>query len=310
MRGEQYQQNYPSWDDPSFRVKSDSRWVAQYRALQSWYRETVLQAPPGEFRGKLRGNRLDEKWLEDHPDANFLNAEIAGYVATRTSLVQKMGGTLEEERLRGNLMSSQPLCFNLFGYLRNHMEEAAAPFARAFGLDIAVINQIEVEVPKPYLGDRTAFDAYIEYQTSDGRSGFIGVETKYTEKFSPQKIYKPRYREVTNWPDSGFKKRSTDALVGSMTNQLWRNALLTVSHRKSEYFDFGHVAVAYCDGDRGLDKAIGLFRDRLEDEDSLLRAVSYQDLLSLLNQVGALKEWSADFQRRYLDLTIIGADAR
>ena len=35
----------PAWNDPSLAVKSDTAWRAQYRWLQSWYRETVLRTP-------------------------------------------------------------------------------------------------------------------------------------------------------------------------------------------------------------------------------------------------------------------------
>jgi hypothetical protein len=303
MCGQQADQQYPPWDDSSFKVKNDLKWVAQYRRLQSWYRENILGAPPGWFQGAIRGNHLDAEWLAANPDANFLNDEIAAYVRTRVPIVKGLGGVIEEKRLYSNLMSSQPVCFNLFGYLRGHMDEAAAPLAQAFDLDIAQITNIEVEVPSSLLGDGTAFDAYIEYLTSSGERAFIGVETKYTEKFSNVEYdVTERYREVTESPGSGFRAGAADVLNGKLTNQLWRNAMLAVAHREANDFGVGHVAVVYSDGDSGLDKAITAFRDQLDDEESLLRAATYQRLMEYLEPITEFQGWVASFRRRYLNL--------
>jgi hypothetical protein len=40
------------------------------------------------------------------------------------------------------------------------------------------------ELATDYLGDRTAFDAFIEYRTPDHRLHALGIETKLTESFS------------------------------------------------------------------------------------------------------------------------------
>ena len=45
-----------------------------------------------------------------------------------------------------------------------------------------------------YLNDRTTFDAFIEYETEGGRVGFIGIETKLCEPFSPREYDREEYR--------------------------------------------------------------------------------------------------------------------
>ena len=41
------------------RVSSDSRRTARYRALESWYRQTVLGVPPGlDRRGRMQDVKL------------------------------------------------------------------------------------------------------------------------------------------------------------------------------------------------------------------------------------------------------------
>ena len=89
------------------------------------------------------------------------------------------------------------------------------------------------------LGDKTAFDAFVSYRTVDGRRGFFAVETKYTEPFS-RKIYdKRRYREVTAWPESGFKEGAAEVLRGDQPS--WRNALLALAVRRAHQFDEGRL---------------------------------------------------------------------
>ena len=196
-----------SWNDPSLRSGSDTKSRRHYRLLQSWYRETHLRLPPGaDYQGKPRGSMLPT----DAPsDANFLDSVISAYVEQRIPEVHRAGGTLDPNRLRRNMLSSMPLCFNLFGFLRAHRAAASRVLSTVFTLDIAQITQIEVEwapQPEQHLGDRTAFDAFIAYQRADGARGFIGVETKYTEPFSSDSklpasgrvVYRSRTADLAN----------------------------------------------------------------------------------------------------------------
>ena len=133
---------------------------------------------------------------------------IASYAARRADEVQAEGGTLDRDRLMRNMLSSMPLCFNLFGYLRKHPAEAARGLAAVLDLDIVENLHIVVEwAPDPaaHLNDRTAFDAFVAYRTGDGRRAFLGIETKYTEPFSPRGYESERYDSVTQDTRSGFK---------------------------------------------------------------------------------------------------------
>jgi hypothetical protein len=44
--------------------------------------------------------------------------------------------------------------------------------------------------------DHTAFDAFITYTTSTSAKGFLGVETKYTEPFSPKSFRPDHYEQL------------------------------------------------------------------------------------------------------------------
>ena len=221
-----------SWNDPGLAVKSDTRRRAGYRRLQSWYRETVLHVPPGRnATGRLLGSMLPREAVAREPGLNFLDAGIASYVAERIPAVRAMGGTINPDRVWRNMLSSMPLCFNLFGYLRQHPVATARTLRRALKLDIDEIECIDVEwAPEPaaHLGDRTAFDAFVAYRRADGGRGFLGVETKYTELFSQREYDTEAYRRLTSDPASGFRAGAAGRLLGSRTNQLcgthfWRS---------------------------------------------------------------------------------------
>jgi hypothetical protein len=267
------------WDADELRVKSDPRWRAEYRLLQSWYRETRLGLDHGHVPRRERpvGSMLSRDAVETAPAANFLNDEIFAYVQERVPQIKAEGGTLGEDRLYRNLLSSQPLCFNLFGYLRGHAGALRDVMSRLLDLDIAEIDAVEVEwapAPDQHLNDRTAFDAFVSYRTAAGRAGFLGIETKYTEKFSPEPYDRDSYREWTSKPASGFQDGAAGRLKGSLTNQLWRNALLTLSLAATAEFDQGRCIVVHCERDQGLERAIGAFHAERLEPGSLVQAIS------------------------------------
>jgi len=296
----------PLWNDTVFRVTSDSRWRAQYRLLQSWYRETVLNEPPDlGTNGRLVGNMLTA--AAGAAGRNFLSTDIAAYVEKRIPEVQSANGTIEEKRLRQNMLSSQPLCFNLFGHLRQHPLEAAALLNRALGLEIAQVERIEVEwAPVEGIDDRTAFDAFVEYRTNSGELGFLGVETKYTEPFSATEYVSKIYTSVTE--SSGlFRAGAAEKLKGSTTNQLWRNTMLALQARRGG-FAKGHVVVVACKEDRTAKAAVRGVREQLFAPDDLVREVSLEGLVEHALKRPALAEWANAFQRRYLDLRPVLTD--
>ncbi len=288
----------PAWNDLSLEVPSDTAWRAQYRRLQSWYRETVLRTPPGADRGGItRANMLPADAVAKNPELNFLDEEIAAYARKRRP---------SDGRLRRNMLSSMPLCFNLFGALRRHPTAAARGLGSVLDLDIKEILEIEVEwAPDPdaHLGDLTAFDAFVRYRTGGGRRAFLGVETKYTEPFSPGRYTSERYDALTRDPASGFRPGAERRLAGSATNQLWRNALLAHSLRSTDEFDEGRVVVLSCRGDAGAERAIAGLSAELRDPPALLRSATYEELVAAFDSEPELSSWAADFRRRYLDLT-------
>lgn len=162
------------------------------RLLQSWYRvEVAKQAECGPWR---KGAQCVGSSLVDGrgTGANFISLAALAYARLKVA-EKKMNRdlTIDEHRLYNNMLSSQPMCFNLFADLklgvdacwRNSSEVLAAMFADS---GIAQVGSVEVEmIPCPtsaYIDDKTAFDALIHFQGKNGKPGIAAIETKYSDK--------------------------------------------------------------------------------------------------------------------------------
>jgi hypothetical protein len=296
---------------------SDDVFTRRMRFHQSWYRRNVLKLPPGEnpaARGKLYGNLLrPEDGLAGH---NFLTPDIHAVVEQR--LAADPTG-LEANRLRCNMLSSQPMCFNLCAPLALDLKLATKLVAGLPGLpaDLEVTGiRFEYAPDKAsHLNDATAFDAFIEYTLPDQRRGFIGVETKLTEPFSQTSYaFVERYskwRSIDGW---WWRDGAETDFPKPHFNQLWRNHLLAFSmlRQAQPAYDEGYCAVLYHEGAQGCAPAIDAYRAcvRPEAANTLLA----WPLGDVVRRWGALVEtpnqraWLAKFRLRYLDLAA-SADA-
>ncbi|HCP47775.1 MAG TPA: hypothetical protein DIU15_17170 [Deltaproteobacteria bacterium] len=270
-----------------------------------------LGLPPGRDQdGRLRNNMLPAEAVARDRSLNFLSSEVASYAEERAPVVLGEEGALDEDRLWRNLLSSMPLCFNLFGRLRAAPESGARVLASATGLDVAKIDELEVEWTPDGghpLGDRTAFDAWVAYRDSYDNRGFFAVETKYTEPFSRGVYDRPRYREVTAWPDAGFLPGAAEMLRGTATNQLWRNTLLAAAVRREGGFAEGRVLVVALGDDPHVARAMAVFRDAHEAPQTLVHVTTIEQLVAAAREEEPLAPWSESFERRYLDLSPVSA---
>ena len=101
----------------------DKRFTARMRFHQSWYRSKVLRVPygigPRSSNTTLYGNMLTH--ADGERGLNFLTPHIFE-VAKRRLAMKK--AAIEPFRLFCNMLSSQPMCFNLFGPLVDDLELA------------------------------------------------------------------------------------------------------------------------------------------------------------------------------------------
>ncbi|MBR5481017.1 MAG: hypothetical protein IKU85_04925 [Bacteroidaceae bacterium] len=182
--------------------KGDSRFVADCRKLQSIYRVEIGEEirPYTDRYGNVHyyGNYIsngeipkENCWKNFLTECAFKHAEYR--VENRKEYV-----TIESDRLFNNLLSSQPMAFNLFCPLRQMLvdsPELATKVIKAVLPDYPIhkVTKVELEfIPKNYLeltGDKSAMDAIIGFEDEQGKGGFIAVETKYSESLGTNVAY-------------------------------------------------------------------------------------------------------------------------
>jgi len=295
-----------AWNDPRLAVNRDTALRRRYRLLQSWYREHTLDADHGysHRRGTRPVGSLLAEWEVDADRAlNFLGDQLVlDYVDDRVPVVLAAGGTLDEHRLRHNMLSSMPMAFTLVGALRS-ADDGDEIVGRVFGLPIHGVLGAEAEwVPdRPrteLLGDRTALDAVIELSGRGGSGPIIGIEMKYTESLSQPEYFTDRLAEVTN-PCDWFLPGAAEHLRPKSTNQLWREALLTWLGGGSE----SYLAVIGLRRDTSLWESVDRLQSYMARPDRIL-ARSWEEAIGSLRGT-SLESFGLLFEERYLDTSPI-----
>jgi len=237
----------------------DNALTARMRFHQSWYRAERLHlgwgTGPMPHSTRELGSMMTRK--DGAAGKNFVNLEVFRLAQRR---IAEKTGTVDEFRLLHNMLSSQPMCFNLFGYLSLDLELASRAFA-LLDSDVARATDVRMEWnPEPatdYLDDRTAFDVFVEYERVGGGKGFFGIETKLTEPFSQKEYDGPVYRRWLEVPGAPWRKDAADELPVKAYNQLWRNHLLAFALlQQSGKYDVGAVAVVGHPADEELARTI------------------------------------------------------
>ena len=221
--------------------KSDS--VGRYRNHQGWWREFALGEPEGRYldnknkKWKTAPNRINNGKFTGK---NFLSDEIAKVVAEAVIKQKESGkGKIDEDRLFNNLLSSQPLAFNFFGFFKSN-HDIALPFLQTIRPDITKILDIVFEFAPESTKDRSAFD-FGFIVCSGKKKGFIGFECKYTDTFSYKNpktnIYYGDVDDKKNYQNYyplfiDNKNRFTEDYFfyvrNPIYNQLFRNELLAI----------------------------------------------------------------------------------
>ena len=298
------------WDDPAFKVSSDPARRALYRRLQSWYRQNVLGVEAGEdSTGRQIGSMLPVAAVKADPSLNFLRDERLARIALDRLAEDR--GTFVEDRLKRNLLSSQPMCVNLFGMFKLYPDEAALVLRSATGLAIECVERVEIEVAPDQamaiLADRTAFDAYVEYRDTDGKRRFLGIETKYTEPFSNDlgldETKRDKYRRLAA-DFNAFRSPLSPELLTPKASQLFRNVLLAMAHTKSAQMP-GHVLVVAIANDPAAATGVRTVREHLLAPNDHLHGVSIESIIDAAASVPLFARWAAHFRQRYLDLSTV-----
>jgi hypothetical protein len=232
----------------------DTPFSAFARLLQSKWRENKLK-----LRFSKYGNFLPAD-IAIETKANFLTEKIrtlVQYVLYRNSESKQL---IREDRLWENLLSSQPLCFNLFGELHFDKRLATKFFTNLFPDRIKSVTEILFEYSpsrgnENFTGDHSAFDVFVEYiSTNNDKKGFIGIEVKYAEMpISESKVkekieaaeriynkHKTEYHRVAE--ASGLFSATRFSELGKLPlQQIWRDHLLALSLLQNGNYEEGFL---------------------------------------------------------------------
>lgn len=290
-------------------VPGDSLFQRRARVLQSlWRAEQGYEA--GTHRGRPLGSRLPMPWAEESL-ANYLTDTIQAVV--RHEVTPEAQGLYGYPRIYDNLLSSQPLCFNLFAELQQDLTLATAVLRDLMGKRVHEVKGVRFEHspgrgnPR-YTDDNSAFDVYLEFSGPAHTRGFVGVEVKYHESLQDREAkHRDRY-DILAAAMGCFHQHKLATLQRRPLQQLWRNHLLAGSLQQADGFDKGIFAFLYPRDNLCCANAVENYRDCLARQDSFA-------VWTLETVAAALKRqtpnvWVDSFVDRYLNFSKLSPAGR
>ena len=223
----------------------DTRFRAAARLKQTLWRE-AQGLPHGTYTTTAGSHRKLGSRLSAFGAAaggNFIN-QATHRLAQRDYAYREPGAAIDAERLFGNLLSSMPLAFNLFGSLKLDGTKADR-FVKAIAPDVAGrVSAIWFEHSPgrgdpTFLDDGSAFDVFFAMRRRGGAKTFLAVELKYSENMAetPAKL-RPRYDDVSR-TSRLFLDPDAPALRRAPLQQLWREHLLAQTLLTTGLYDAG-----------------------------------------------------------------------
>ncbi|MDR7037814.1 hypothetical protein J2X36_002565 [Methylobacterium sp. BE186] len=296
-------------------IPGDTRFRAAARLRQSlWREEQGLPAGlhrPGRTRNLPRlplGSLLQP--IDAAHGLNFLSPTVHAFVR-RSLVLREEGAMVHYERLHRNLLSSEPLTYNLFVPLALNLDLATAVFRQLLPAFVHQVTAIRFETSPgrhdpQYLADGTAFDAAISIVTSDGEPGTVFIEVKYSEGCTgPAATHRPRYDEASR-EAALHRDPNGPALRSTMLEQFWRLHLLAQLAVRQGITPRAHLLVLSPQLNRRVRSATRLYAAELTDPAGSspakvgFTALTLETFIAALAQAGGGAE-AAYLHHRYLD---------
>ena len=204
-----------------------------------------------EFKAKARAhqfafreNELNDFYDEKNPQVILSpNAAKQGLIFCDTyrELIKSKVKS-KSSMLFSNMLRSEHIPYNIFTPMEEDLNAATTLFNEIIGGSISKIShRIEfagnADDRSEYLNDGTSFDTFIEYISSDGSIGGIGIEVKYTENGYPIGVKERKDIENTNGlyyqmtKDSHWYIPTLNILSFIKANhlrQIWRNHIFRI----------------------------------------------------------------------------------
>lgn len=287
-------------------VATDTPFAAVARLLQSLWRQEHGYAV-GTFKGRRLGSYLTDE--DGKAGVNFITPEVAALVR-RELLHLDRGTRVDHKRLARNLLTSQALCFNLFGALKLAPATAQA-FFRQLAPDIAdqAVDLRFEHAPgrstPNSTSDHTAFDAFPECRNADGQRTFLAFEVKYVEHMRDDATTPRLQLDTLAAAATIFHDPTDPALRVAPLQQLWREHLLTLSLIGPDrpYADGRFIFIAPRHNAECWNAVDAYTRHLTTSDPAITRfqAVTTEHCLDLLHEAGATQE-AAYLRTRYINL--------
>ena len=291
--------------------KSDNDLQKDMRHHQSWWRVCVLGEEQGlhplDSSSSIGSSILNgEKYKMNFID-EFAKKSVDETLAQRGV---ESKGLIKKDRLFNNLLSSQPLCFSFFGRLKYNLPLATQVFQQ-FYPEIKEIKDIHFEyAPNAATnGDNSAHDVALEFTSISDQKGFIGLECKYTEPFSPKEYGKDgpekkdgKYRKV--YEDSSAFLANYVEFTNTKYNQLFRNQLIVESAllTKGSPYKIGYSGLfCFQEDENALSKGKA-FQKMLKNGEERFKIITFANLIETIQKTGIdweTREWSMMIWARY-----------
>ena len=278
--------------------KLDDNFKALARLHQSRYRAEILAVDYDTY-----GNRLteaDAKALKNYYNKLNVHSELRNKYPNYS-----------KER-DADMLRSEHIPFNMFAPLKEQPELAVSVLHNAFNIECTQIERLEIEwAPEDqqnYLGDRTAFDVYLEiFDAHNNRIG-IGVEVKYTE--NSYKIGKSEARKVENKNSTYWTvTRNSGAFINSVTKdiakddlrQIWRNHLLGLSMcLRGDIKDFVSITLHPAGNEHFINAIEDYNRFLSNTKKDRVRSCTFEKYIEAIEGNQSIMEWKSYLHRRYI----------
>lgn len=270
--------------DKGHQSDSDNLFTAKYRKLQSEYRDNILKEPYGYGPNKNSNNKYGNILINgENTGSNFIS-DAAFKFAKQKVLDKQINKqiTIDEYRLFNNMLSSMPMCFNLFGDLRELLLTDQNEVSRVIKSMFKELNWIEkvtfidVEfIPVPisnYTNDKSAFDAMILVEDEKGNKGLISIETKYTDLLGSNSSKDSTTKNEIIENNKIFDKELITKLKDKGYQQIHRNYLLTyIFAKKNKFKHFTNVIISPKDDNPSVKEIEQLKSHLLQKEDTIMK---------------------------------------
>jgi len=290
-------------------VGGDNDFQKRARLLQALWRESK-GLPIGNNYGEPVGSLISMPEAKDEL-SNYLSDNIRE-VFSREVLHPTPGvcKLFARPRIFNDLLSSQPLTFNLFGELKHDLDFGTRVLRRVWPDRIAEVTSIEFEhAPRrsdpKFAGAPSSFDVFLTHRTPSGKNGFIGFEVRYHEDLTEAPLlHWPRSNEIAG-AMGVFVHERLPRLQRMPFQQLFRAHLLAGILLTRGDFEMGLFSLVYPGANFTCERVVKGYRECLTSEESF-EGRTLEDLASAI-RAETDAPWIHEFYARYLDFPRVEA---